>query len=628
LLSINVNAGTTYTLIEDFDGKTCTSGPANTWSWDDNNNFIETITSTNPVNGWCYASSDGSNGFITSSGDGSRYTGQNTTFQTPMTNYSYINFTVVSLTRTGNRNIGIRFHDWRIGNNSLLKYGYDTIPLGDWDKVLTGNYEVRFIDGNASVYINNSYVASNNYNYGELFGFEHRSPSTGSQNIRLLIDNFGTGLLDKNFTVTAKDLWNDTTINNFSILFNGTIYTTTNGVILTNITSYQEDLYDVVVFGQDYFNRTYDDYNITDDLEALLTPFPTARVYITFKNSDQEIINMSSISVEFISDNFSNFTTTNLSVTTLIIHQPENYTIRYYGEGYSERFSYLYIDVSETNLTLYLLNSSQADNISISVIDETGSEVVGAVVKALKYYVDTNNYLLQETGLTNDDGYVYMSLEKDTEYYKFMVQYDDRTIKTTTPDYIRSNELLIKVILGTPVGINYNRYESIDYSLTFNDVTNNFVLNYNSNDNSINIICMTTTKMTTLTNTVVAVSCESSTSATLINSITPINGTVFVTKVVYYDIDEDGNGRENFLDSITKSWSETINTGGLGLFLQMIITIIIVFIGFWNLPISAILTPLSLIIGRLIGLTSFSYEALVPLLIVGIIIAYASNRRT
>ena len=73
-----------------------------------------------------------------------------------------------------------------------------------------------------------------------------------------------------NFTITAINTWDDSTINSFNISYDmfGTTYeyNTTTGTITTNIIS--NETANITITSNDYFPRTYTDYNMTTNLEA------------------------------------------------------------------------------------------------------------------------------------------------------------------------------------------------------------------------------------------------------------------------------------------------------------------------------------------------------------------------
>ena len=73
-----------------------------------------------------------------------------------------------------------------------------------------------------------------------------------------------------NFSITAKSYWDNSTINTFNATINGTTYTTTNGTITTDILDNSTSLYNITITADDWFNATYEYYNVSTNLGAIL----------------------------------------------------------------------------------------------------------------------------------------------------------------------------------------------------------------------------------------------------------------------------------------------------------------------------------------------------------------------
>jgi len=103
--------------------------------------------------------------------------------------------------------------------------------------------------------------------------------------------NYGfTEISSDNFTVTAKDKWDDTDVNNITVTINGTTYTNTTGnTVTTDILTNSTTLYDITVEANDYFTENYNNYNVSSNLNAEL-----AQNKITFQT--KEIITNNTLS--------------------------------------------------------------------------------------------------------------------------------------------------------------------------------------------------------------------------------------------------------------------------------------------------------------------------------------------
>lgn len=80
--------------------------------------------------------------------------------------------------------------------------------------------------------------------------------------------NYDPYLTVYNFSVTAKDFWNDSSINSFWAYIDGTNYTTTNGTITTTLLQNDSNTYNLSVGATDYFNILYPNIAVTSDYIA------------------------------------------------------------------------------------------------------------------------------------------------------------------------------------------------------------------------------------------------------------------------------------------------------------------------------------------------------------------------
>lgn len=113
----------------------------------------------------------------------------------------------------------------------------------------------------------------------------YRSSTSGGLPTTLMftdnaVDMYIEGILIPigNFTINAKNINDEITINNYSITINNTNYTTTNGSIETNLTL-SEDFYNITFFdavmdnGSLFFNETFNNVKINETYTGYLTPY-------------------------------------------------------------------------------------------------------------------------------------------------------------------------------------------------------------------------------------------------------------------------------------------------------------------------------------------------------------------
>lgn len=361
-------------------------------------------------------------------------------------------------------------------------------------------------------------------------------------------------------------------------------------------------------------------YNITKVAGVplnLTLSIPAIKVNIRFY--DDETLTLLSgplINLDLISDAFAeNYSTTNGSISTNDLER-DSYTLRYSSSGYTTRFHIININASENYVNLYLINSSRASNISVYVVDEVTNPVESATVKALRYDLASNTYILRESALTDINGKATLTLTKYDEFYKFIVEYRGETKKTTEPAYITTDSVNIQIDLQDEIGEQYFDYASIDYTLSYNNNTGNFRLDFNDVNGVSNNYTLKVYAGNNFSRTLVEEASLVASSGTILINIDPINGTTYYAFVSYYP-----QGIEKTLASQILEIPETLVMYTYGVFLQVLVTLASVFVALASTALACIVVPLSLILGRIIGLNSIGFASLIPMQVVGIIVA-------
>ncbi|MBD3253124.1 hypothetical protein GF386_05305 [Candidatus Pacearchaeota archaeon] len=433
-----------------------------------------------------------------------------------------------------------------------------------------------------------------------------------------------TGIYQSLLNVTATDR-TGTTITNFSInLTNSnysTIVNTTNGSAIIQVLN---ENYNITIDNEDYELKTAQ-VNLTGDYTYNFSLYATNSINFTFKDEDtKNILSGINISMEIIGDvNYTNITTDTGS-HYITLYYPEEYTIRYSADSYDERFYYFELTNRTYNqVTLYMSNSSRTSNITVVVYDEINDLVEGATVKAQKYDITTNAYNTVEMIKTNFEGEGVMNLEKDSEYYRFIIEYNGEIKKSTNPTYIYGDSINFQIILTSPSGEDFYNTESASWSLGFNNATNNFKFIFSDSDNAISKGCLYVYKLVadkeqTLYNS----TCVGASSGTILIGVAAVNGTTYEGKsYIYY------NNEQQFLGSEIVTFGRTVVSGKLGIFLIGILCVIFAMVGFWSPPIAAILTPVPILFGAIIGIANISIALAIPLVVLGIVIAVILSGR-
>jgi hypothetical protein len=378
--------------------------------------------------------------------------------------------------------------------------------------------------------------------------------------------------------------------------------------------------YNGIYFYNDKALSGYEPY-----LNVSYTPAPinSSGIVITFKDElTSSIVDDRTITLDIIGDNYSSSNSVTNGYFSGIL-SPDTYTLRYSANDYSERFYTLTVSFNTTHeLDLYLLDDSVVFNVTVTVVDQNSEGVEGALVKSLKYDIGSNSYVLREVGSTNFLGETILSMTYNDEFYKFQVEYEEETLTTTNPLYIQSNTYTIQIITGEGVGQDFEHYGSLDYTLTYNNDTGNFRLDYNDISGLIDEVCLYIYNTTLFDKVLINSTCLSTASGTILTGITPTNNTSYEAKA-YYTKDS----KTSYLTGYSVSFTTDPEFLNFGLLLQIIITTTFALMALWKIEVSAIITPLSLILGRMIGLTTFDYVILVPLMVVGIILAMIAGNR-
>lgn len=350
------------------------------------------------------------------------------------------------------------------------------------------------------------------------------------------------------------------------------------------------------------YKNTYFSYSYPDNLT------------IYFRDQGDNSLVTENITVNLISEQGTyTYYTTNGYISKDVINA--EYEIRYGSANYPTRTNIL-THSEDQNITYYLINNSDAYNVTITLYDINGETISNAVVRASKYDLTTNTYLEQESETTDQNGQVRMSLTLNDEYYRFTIVYNGVTVKVTPPTYINSNEISItNIILGSFWGDRISELLNLDYAITYNEATNNARLEYSFIEEAPESVCLTLYRLTMTSKNNIDSSCINTQTGTILLSVPTTEGTNYEAQA-YYTI----NGVTYTISSIIIDNEQTISPGSLGLLMQVLLTGSTIFIGFSSAPVFVILLPISIAIGKIIGLNSLSWAAITPLIIIGLII--------
>jgi len=260
------------------------------------------------------------------------------------------------------------------------------------------------------------------------------------------------------FDLTAKDNETSATITNFNATINNTFYSTTNGTINTDINQSKGYILNIE-FGDihNYFNKTYNSYNTSSDLQGVILEYPKITAY---DNETSAVINNFNVSssgyfaetttgtiyfpynttktITFRSSNYDNKIKTFDFSDSTELNQPLIYTLaRMKIKGYE----------SPLNTTLILNYSIIAESLNSSFTDtssttngtlnieyprgETINITIDSSLYALKSDLFIPSYDMTYNISTYPTNSVYLSI------YSGITLIDDRTINITLigPEY-------------------------------------------------------------------------------------------------------------------------------------------------------------------------------------------------
>lgn len=335
------------------------------------------------------------------------------------------------------------------------------------------------------------------------------------------------------------------------------------------------------------------------------------------------LLNNINISVELISDDYANNYTTANGTLYIDLLTPSLYAVRYSAPGYYERFFYYNLtNRSHTNMSLYLLDTSNGTEVTAIVYDDGNRLVEDVYIKALKYDLATNSYILKEIGRTNWEGETILNLELNDEFYQFILEYPFGQVrKITSPTYITDTEIQFQILLGVDIAEFFYESNGVAYSLTFNNITNHFRYTYSNNEN-VRQGCLKVYKYDLYGQSLINSSCVESSSGTILIAVDNITGSYYYARAyVWFD------DVEYFLTELEKDFQEENIAGKLGLFIILVITILFVFISKWSKAVALIVTPIPLMIGAIINLVDISVSILISIWVLCIIIAIWISRR-
>jgi len=347
----------------------------------------------------------------------------------------------------------------------------------------------------------------------------------------------------------------------------------------------------------------------------------TNSVYISLYDEETEaLLSGTNVSLEIFSATDSQTGTTTNGTILFSDLTVDDYHIRYSATGYAERSYFVSVGSrTTTSVNLYLLNTSQAVNVTTYVFDTTGDPVENALVKMLKFYIDCNCYQTVQVEETDFEGSAANFLVDgfNSELYKFIISFGGADYLETNPFkitsatlnfFIVSSDLDVTSSLGVVNGIASN--------LSFSNVTADFTFTYSDSGSNVVSACLKVYRELPSSSTLTNSTCISSTAGTITVTAPRINGTTYkaVANVVF-------DGENYVIDTLYQTYSSGGRiTGLVGVFLTMILVLGFALISLWNPSVSIVLTVTAIVLAGVLGILTIGKTALMGLIAVGVII--------
>ena len=525
-----------------------------------------------------------------------------------------------------------KFNDYSgtmvLSSNSPLRLVTDTEHKGHF--VSLGLNKYRDLD---SPYFHiDSVTKISDYSYSISYHvdlLELETSSIGDLNTLLSIWKFS---ISHGFTFTAIDSIANTSISNFTIeIWNGT-------TLLDNKTTTTNNLTFNLTSGSYHTNITNENY-VRNESNITYSHGGTHTFYLTASNSlylffydeeDKSLVNTINVSIDVLGPSSATNYLTDTGNKFISGFSTGNYEIRYSGPGYRTRTYYTTVATSTTQrIDLYMIKNSTSSLIVFFIGDEKSNPIFNATLKAKRFMLTDNAYILVSMERTDLNGETAMYLEPNDVFYSFIGEKDGAVIFTGTPQRIYSSNVYIRAPLQESeiLGLS-NIMLTTTTSLTYDNDTK--LLSYTFNDATALVLegCLKVIKRTSLTETTIGPTCVSSNSATIVINLTShlqndtsytaigtvktnTTNTVFPTDVLM-----------DFIH-VNTPWDRF---GKAGLFVAYILILTMFFVGITvNFSIAMSYSILAMAVVQIIGLSFFGWSLIIMFTIIGFIVAVVNR---
>lgn len=423
--------------------------------------------------------------------------------------------------------------------------------------------------------------------------------------------------------IGAYSLLDNSIISNYSVYVDGVLNgSTTNGIY--NLDSLALTTYQIQIRPTGY---TWATANVS--MSSVLqyynfSVYTTNSFNITFidEETNSPVLNITKIEIVGLIDTVNTSTINGTLYTDLLT--PDEYRIRYTSPEYTERFYYVnLVNNSNSAFTLYLIKNSSATEVTFNIYDEISRKFEGAYVHAQRYNISSNSFKTVEICKTSFDGSCKLDLVLNDPFYKFVIESPLGTIKEiTSSTQVFETELNSQISTDEAVAAEFFKVEGVSTDLSFNNVTNTFILTYSDPNNVLSEMCLRVYSVGRVEDVLYDESC-----------LQTISGTIMITVVnqtgVTYRADAIGgfSPTNKLMVSLHQAFLVSAVAGSYGLLLALILTLTFTFIGYYSASVALILAPIPLFFLSWLGMITFPIWLAGALWVCcGIVALYLSNR--
>jgi hypothetical protein len=445
------------------------------------------------------------------------------------------------------------------------------------------------------------------------------------------LDNQFKGVYDHRATFNVEDKVTNQTINNATITLSyqdqyEETQNTTNGTLTFNVE--QNQSYNITVDGDQISRETFQ-YNATNNKTKTesLQVFQERSAQFTIRNTNDRNKITDDVQIRLQSINLG--TEQQLTKTTsdgeayFTLLTPARYRVTLNASDYTDNQYYITIPQEQSQTyTLYISEENNTAPVTFTVIDQATNTLENVKVSIQRYYNATSTYETITEEITNLEGQATLRPPADNEYYQVTFTQSGATLRVTEPFRLEDNQYQIQVNTAGDFLQDAQRYNALDYQLTYNPATVNFKAEY-TQDGQQNKVCLKLTKeYTTIPAKTVNKSCTTSPTGTILLQRNSEN----VTQQATLTYQTPSNTYT--IQTLTKSFKDALPSPQTGVFAQIIITLIFAAASLTIQP-SAALTavPASLYIGWWIGLITIPIGAITGLLVAGMTATYGLSGR-